>query len=191
MFVPFACGALLMRDGGRTLREAFDIMPAYLSEQRERMGGTDAEYDFFRYGQLGTRRFNALKIWMALKLLGTRGYAAIIERQIELTNYLAARLDELENFVRTGEVETAVCCFRFTPEAARDADQSQQDQLQRALQQRIEESGEAWLSTTVLHGRRALRVNINSFLTERRHVDDLVELLKRESAKLIAEGKLP
>jgi glutamate/tyrosine decarboxylase-like PLP-dependent enzyme len=190
MFVPFACGAVLTRDGGRILRDAFDITPEYLSEERERMGGTDADYDFFRYGQLGTRRFNALKIWMALKLLGARGYADIIERQIELTHYLAARIDELENFVRVGEVETAVCCFRFAPEAARDLEDDRQDYLQRALQQRIEESGEAWLSTTVLHNRRALRVNINSFLTERRHVDDLVELLRRESAKLIAEGQL-
>ena len=190
MFVPFACGAVLIREGGRLLRDAFDITPEYLSEERERMGGTDAEYDFFRYGQLGTRRFNALKIWMALKLLGARGYAGIIERQIELTHYLAARIDELENFVRVGEVETAVCCFRFAPEAARDFEGRQQDQLQRALQQRIEESGEAWLSTTVLHHRRALRVNINSFLTQRPHIDDLVELLRRESARLMEEGKL-
>jgi len=191
MFVPFACGAVLIREGGRVLRDAFDITPEYLSEQRERMGGTDVEYDFFRYGQLGTRRFNALKIWMALKLLGTRGYAQIIERQIELTHYLAARLDELKDFERVGQVETAVCCFRFLPEEARSVDGAQQDQLQHTLQQRVEESGEAWFSSTVLHGRRALRVNINSFLTTRRHVDDLVELLKRESAKLVKEGKLP
>lgn len=188
MFVPFACGAVLMRGGGRILRDAFDITPEYLSETRERMDGRDVEYDFFRYGQLGTRRFNALKIWMALKSLGVRGYAEIVERQIELTHYLAARIDALGDFERVGEVETAVCCFRFVPESARGTDASQQDQLQRALQQRIEESGEAWLSSTVLHGRRALRVNINSFLTERRHVDDLLELLKRESAKLVQEG---
>ena len=187
MFVPFACGAVLVRAGGRVLRDAFDITPEYLSETRERMAGTDVEYDFFRYGQLGTRRFNALKIWMALKLLGTRGYALIVERQIELTKYLAGRIDELEDFARTGEVETAVCCFRFLPPEARGGDTAMRDQLQRALQQRVEESGEAWLSTTVLHGARALRVNINSFLTERRHVDDLVELLRRESAKLLEE----
>jgi aromatic-L-amino-acid decarboxylase len=191
MFVPFACGAVLLREGGRVLRDAFDITPEYLSETRERMEGTDVEYDFFRYGQLGTRRFNALKIWMALKLLGTRGYARIIEGQIELTHYLAARIDELKDFERAGEVETAVCCFRFLPELARGLDAAAQDQLQRTLQQRIEESGEAWLSSTVLHGRRALRVNINSFLTTRRHVDYLVELLKRESARLPEEGKLP
>ncbi len=187
MFVPFACGALLVRGGGRVLRDAFDITPEYLSEER---GGSDVEYDFFRYGQLGTRRFNALKIWMALKFMGTRGYARIIERQIELTHYLAARIDDLDDFERVGLVETAVCCFRFLPENVREQDGAAQDSLQRRLQQRVEQSREAWLSTTVLKGRRAIRVNVNSFLTERRHMDDLVELLRRESGKLAEERKL-
>jgi aromatic-L-amino-acid decarboxylase len=58
------------------------------------------------------------------------------------------------------------------------------DRLQQRLQQVIERSGEAWLTTTVLHGRRALRVNVNSFLTEQRHIDDLLELLSQSAAKL-------
>src|SRR5947209_5578076 len=186
MFVPFACGAVLVRGGGRVLRDAFDITPEYLSEER---GGEDVEYDFFRYGQLGTRRFNALKIWMALKFMGTRGYAEVIERQIELTQYLARRLDELPDFARVGEIETAVCCFRFLPEEVRAQDAAKQDSIQKKLQQRVERSREAWISTTVLKSRRALRVNINSFLTERRHIDNLVELLKRESRRLVEEGK--
>jgi len=181
LFVPFACGATLVRDGGRVLRDAFDITPEYLSEDR---GGADVEFDFFRYGQMGTRRFNSLKLWMALKFMGIRGYAEIIERQIELTNYLAGRIDELPDFERVGEVETAVCCLRFMPPSLRGTDGAEQDRAQQRLQQRLEHGGEAWLTTTVLHGRRALRVNINSFLTERRHVDDLVELLRREAANL-------
>jgi glutamate/tyrosine decarboxylase-like PLP-dependent enzyme len=185
MFVPFACGATLVRDGAKVLRDAFDITPEYLSEEREHLSGRDAEYDFFRYGQLGTRRFNALKIWMALKHLGVRGYASIIERQIELTRYLATRIDRLENFQRVGPVHTAVCCFRFIPQEARGHDGATLDRLQMALQQRVERSGAAWFSTTILHGRRALRVNINSFLTEQRHVEDLLELLQREGLNLM------
>ncbi|HJQ31136.1 MAG TPA: aminotransferase class V-fold PLP-dependent enzyme [Pyrinomonadaceae bacterium] len=182
MFVPFECGALLVRGGPRVLRDAFDITPEYLSEER---GGADVEYDFFRYGQLGTRRAMALKVWAALKTLGVRGYAEIVERQIELTNYLASRIDELEDFERVGEVETALCCARFLPAFAREKSPAEQDELQRALQQRVEQSGRAWFATTVLHGRRALRINVNSFLTERRHINDLVELLRTESAKLV------
>lgn len=183
MFVPFAAGAVLVRDGARVLRDAFDITPEYLSE--ERGGGEDVPFDFFRYGQLGTRRFNALKIWFALKTLGVSGYAQIIDRQIELTRYLAARIAELEEFECLGEVETAVCCLRFVPAEMRESEGAQLDWVQRELQQRIERSGEAWLSTTVLNGRRALRVNVNSFLTEQRHMDDLLELLRRESRELL------
>jgi aromatic-L-amino-acid decarboxylase len=175
MFVPFSCGATLVRDGGRVLRDAFDMTPEYLSEDR---GGADVEFDFFRYGQMGTRRFNSLKLWMAIKFMGREGYAKTVEHQIELTKYLAQRIDELTNFKRVGEVETAVCCFRVDGI----------DRLQQRLQQIIERSGEAWLTTTVLHGRRAMRVNINSFLTEKHHIDGLVELLQRAERMLSGES---
>lgn len=187
MFVPFACGAVLVRQGGRVLREAFDISPEYLSEDR---GGADVEFDFFRYGQMGTRRFNSLKLWMAWKFLGRNGYAQLIEKQIALTEYLADALDGLPDFERLGNVETAVCCFKFLPAAARSQDGNYQDRLQQHLQQRIEKSGEAWITTTVLHGRRALRVNINSFLTETRHVNELIALLQRESLQALRDVSL-
>src|SRR6185369_3687260 len=173
MFVPFACGATLVREGGRVLREAFDMTPEYLNEDR---GGADVEFDFFRYGQMGTRRFNSLKLWMAIKFMGREGYAKTVEHQIELTKYLAQRIDALENFTRVGEVETAVCCFRVNG--------FETDRLQQRLQQIIERSGEAWLTTTVLHGRRAMRVNVNSFLTEKHHIDGLVDLLSRSAARI-------
>jgi aromatic-L-amino-acid decarboxylase len=175
MFVPFACGATLVRDGGRVLRDAFDMTPEYLSEDR---GGADVEFDFFRYGQMGTRRFNSLKLWMAIKFMGREGYSKTVEHQIELTKYLAQRIDELKDFKRVGEVETAVCCFRLD-----GAD----DRLQQRIQQIIERSGEAWLTTTVLHGQRVMRVNVNSFLTEKHHIDALVELLVR-SAEVATKG---
>ena len=181
MFVPFSCGATLVRDGGRVLRDSFDMSPEYLSEDR---GGADVEFDFFRYGQMGTRRFNSLKLWMAIKFMGARGYAQTVERHIGLTNYLASKLDELPGFTRLGEVETAVCCFRYLPVPASDLDGPEQDRIQQNIQQTIERSGEAWLTTTVLHGRRALRVNINSFLTEQRHVDVLLNLLERAVATI-------
>jgi aromatic-L-amino-acid/L-tryptophan decarboxylase len=181
MFVPFSCGATLVREGHKVLRDAFDMSPEYLSEDR---GGADVEFDFFRYGQMGTRRFNSLKLWMAIKFMGRSGYATTIERQIGLAKYLAQRLDASPHFKRLGEVETAVCCFQFLPETPADLSGPEIDRLQQRLQQVIERSGEAWLTTTVLHGRRALRVNVNSYLTEKRHIDHLVELLERSAATL-------
>jgi glutamate/tyrosine decarboxylase-like PLP-dependent enzyme len=187
MFVPFSCGATLVRDGGQALRNSFDMSPEYLSEDR---GFSDAQYDFFRYGQMGTRRFNALKLWMAFKFMGKEGYARTTERHIELTEYLAHRLDEHPDFERVGEVETAVCCFRYLPETGRELDGAEQDRIQQRLQQRVERSRKAFFPSTVLHARRALRVNINSYLTERRHVDDLLELLQQEGPACLAQEQI-
>ena len=184
MFVPFSCGATLVRGGAQVLRDSFDMSPEYLSEQR---GFADAQFDFFRYGQMGTRRFNALKLWMCFKFMGKHGYAATTERHIELTQHLARRLDELPGFQQVGEIETAVCCFRYLPETVRAMSPQDQDRVQQALQQRIERSGKAFFPSTVLHDRRALRVNINSYLTEQRHVDDLVELLQSEAKAVLVK----
>jgi len=153
-----------------------------LNEDR---GGADVEFDFFRYGQMGTRRFSSLKLWMAMKLMGRSGYAAVIDRQIGLTEHLARRLEELPEFQQVSPIETAVCCFKFLPANAVAAAGVEQDRLQQKLQQKIEQGGEAWITTTVLNGQRALRVNINSFLTERRHVDDLVDLLVRTGKDIL------
>lgn len=169
MFVPFSCGAVLVREGGRVLRDSFDMTPEYLSEDR---GGADVEFDFFRYGQMVTRRFNSLKLWMAMKFMGREGYARAVERHIDLTNYFAGRIDALPNFERVGEVETAVCCFRHSSNS------------EQQLQQKIEREGEVWLTTTVLQGRRALRVNINSFLTEQHHVDHLITQIEKAGSEL-------
>jgi len=120
-----------------------------------------------------------LKLWMAIKSMGREGYAKTVEHQIGLTEYLAKQLDGLKDFKRVGEVETAVCCFRYLPHP--DLTREDVDRLQQRLQQIIERSGKAWLTTTVLKGRRAMRVNINSFLTEQRHIDDLIDLIAKST----------
>ena len=117
------------------------------------------------------------------------GYSETVERHIELTQYLAGRLDALPDFERVGEIETAVCCFRYLPEQVRFLSPAEQDQVQQRMQQRVEKSGKAYFASTILHGRRALRVNINSYLTERRHVDDLLELLQSEGKASVQEAK--
>ena len=205
MFVPFSCGALLTRGGARVLRDAFDTDPAYLDDRRgaERRAAEgapdgaagdgadgapdDSPLDFFRLGQLGTRRANALKLWAALAGLGRDGYRRIVERQLDLTRYLAAELAAADGFEAVGDVQTAVCCVRYLPEAVRGAPAGTRDAVQRALQQRVERGGRAWVATTVLDGRRALRINVNGFLTRREHVDELVALLRAEGPRAAAD----
>src|SRR2546429_9149945 len=111
------------------LRDSFEISTEYLREDR---GGGYVKYDLFPYGQMGTRRFNALKLWMAFKFMGKRGYAETVERHIELTNHFAGRLDELPDFERLGEIVTAVVLVRYLPEWVRALRPTDQDRGQNA-----------------------------------------------------------
>jgi aromatic-L-amino-acid decarboxylase len=182
MFVPFACAAVLVDEGSGVLRAAFDSVPAYLNERRADDVGDDGALDFFRYGQLGTRRANALKLWATLRTLGRDGYRRIIERQLALTRHLAAELAAVGDFEVVGEVQTAVCCARYLPDVVRSAPLEIQDEVQSDVQRRVERSGRAWIATTVLRGRRVLRINVNGGLTRRSHVDELVALLREHGA---------
>ena len=88
------------------------VSPEYLSEDR---GGADVEFDFFRYGQLGTRRFNSLKLWMAIQFMGRQGYAKTVEHQISLTEYLARRPDESPYFSRVERLKRPSVVSVFFP----------------------------------------------------------------------------
>jgi hypothetical protein len=60
---PYSCGKVAVR-----FERAFDISPEYLSEDR---GGADVEYDFFRYGQMGTPPFQLIEALDGLEVYGT------------------------------------------------------------------------------------------------------------------------
>jgi aromatic-L-amino-acid/L-tryptophan decarboxylase len=53
------------------------------------------------------------------------------------------------------------------------------DEASEALLRAVNESGEAYLSHTRVHGRYVLRVSIGATFTERRHVEALWALLQR------------
>ncbi|MEO3762204.1 hypothetical protein [Streptomyces sp. B8F3] len=103
-----------------------------------------------------------------------------MERQLDLTRHLAAELAAADGFEPVGDVQTAVCCVRYLPAAVREAPAATRDAVQRALQQRVERGGRAWVATTELDGRRALRIDVDGFRTRREHVDELVALLRAE-----------
>jgi len=79
-------------------------------------------------------------------------------------------LDELPDFERTGEIETAVCCFRYLPEPCEPAC-GRSGSVQKALQQRIEKSGK---HSSLDNPAWPPRLRVTSQLSDgRRHVDDL------------------
>ncbi|UCF37840.1 MAG: amino acid decarboxylase [Acidobacteriota bacterium] len=163
------------------LRRAFSLVPEYLKTNVD-----DTVTNYMDYGiQLG-RRFRALKLWMILRYFGQKGIEARIRRQIGWAQELAEWLDSDPEFERMAPTPFSTLCFRAKPKALA-ADEKALEQLNGELLERVNDSGEAFLSHTKLNDRFTLRLAIGNIKTERRHLDRAVEILRQALAELKEE----
>ncbi len=204
-YVPFEAGGILVSDGD-FLRKSFLVHPEYymemvLRETEQDPAGTGQlvipdgrsfhmgdKVNFFQYGVQGSRRFNALKVWLAFKMIGRSQYAAWINKDIELARYLAGLLRREPDFDLIGPNSLGVCNFRWVPRRPDGEPRygpEKTDQLNRDLQELIEQEGDAWFSHTTLKGRIALRVNVENRHMEREDIQRLVRVLKRAAVRIL------
>jgi aromatic-L-amino-acid/L-tryptophan decarboxylase len=169
LYAPLEAGCVLVRDRD-ALRTAFSYQPPYYQ-----FG--DEAVNYHEYGPQNSRGFRALKVWLALKQVGRSGYLRMIGDDIRLCARLHERIaahPELEALTRSLSIAT----FRYVPEDLRPAPDSPAarayvDELNRHLADRIQASGEAFVSNAVIGGRYALRACIVNFNTRAEHVDAL------------------
>ncbi len=168
--VPYECGACLISDGDLH-RRTFSSRPEYLVGQREGLAGGDIWYT--DYGVELSRGFRALKVWAAVEALGTEALGASITdncRQAELMGCLAERSDWLD---LAHPVVSNLCCF--TPRRGKSADIAAKLQL----------SGEAVFSTTVINEKDCLRAAI---VNHRTTSDDVRAAIRAVEREVIASG---
>ncbi len=171
-FQAYDIGALLVRRR-EDLQQTFHRMPEYYRHPRPE----DAPLNWFEFSMEGTRRFRALKLWLSWKHLGTEGFGRLIELNDDLATYLVRRCRELPGFhVSPEEPELSVVCFRHVPA---DLGPDHLDTYQDRLQVALEETGDAWVSTTKLRGRTYLRAGIVNYLSTQADVDRMLATLLR------------
>jgi aromatic-L-amino-acid decarboxylase len=123
--------------------------------------------------QLG-RRFRSLKLWMVLRHFGAEGLRARLAEHMRLARVLAEWIDESTCFERVAPVPFSVVCFRLRGEAS-------DEQHQRILD-RVNASGEIFISHTKLDGRFVLRVAIGNLHTTEAHIARAWALLNDAAA---------
>jgi aromatic-L-amino-acid decarboxylase len=209
-YMPFSAGGILVREGD-FLRQSFLVHPEYYMQKVQAGADGEAEefdefgrrmapdprgfhmgdkVNFFQYGVAGSRRFNGLKLWLALKLVGRAQFAAWIENDIYLAKVLAGYLRREPDFELLGPNTLGVCNFRWVPRNAGGRPQfnaEQTDRLNRQLQEQVEREGDAWFSYTILRGRVALRVNVENRRMRREHIERLVRVIRSTADSLLRE----
>jgi aromatic-L-amino-acid decarboxylase len=177
---PLGSGCILVRDL-QCLIDSFAVDASYVYEDEERTGRG------INLGSLGpqfSRGFDALKVWVSLLAHGRAAYARRIAHDVDLTRYLATRIEERPDFelVSTG---LSICCFRYRP-AGVDED-GYLDRLNERLLTELQLDGRVYPSNAVVDGRFCLRTCIVNFRTEAADLDLVLDVAAELGAKLDRE----
>lgn len=168
LFTPFDLSAFYCRRMD-VLRRAFSLTPEYL-----RTSDAAGVRNLMDTGvQLG-RRFRALKLWMVLRHFGAAGLRERLGEHMRLARVFAEWVRDDPDFELLAPVPFSVVCFRARP-AHLPADQI--DRLNERLLERLNQTGEVFLSHTKLNGVFTLRLAIGHIRTEERHVRRAWELM--------------
>jgi aromatic-L-amino-acid decarboxylase len=126
------------------------------------------------YGVSLGRRFRSLKLWFVLRYFGRSGIERRIRRHVEMAQGLARRIEETEGWRVMAPVHLGLVTFRLAPEGVGG---ETADTLNRGVLDRVNDSGVAFLTHTVLDGRVTLRLSIGNVRTTEAHVERAWALL--------------
>jgi len=169
MLTNFDCSAYFVRDKAALLR-TFEIMPEYLKT------ATDEQVNNYRdWGVPLGRRFRALKLWFVLRSYGADGIQAHIRRHNRLARYFEQALLADGRFEILAPVNLNLVCFRYAPGHLAEAEL---EVANAQLMERINHSGQAFLSHTRLRGKYTIRAAFGQPTVEQSHVDQLLGLLR-------------
>ena len=175
LFLPFGSGALLVREE-RQLAEAHRYSASYLSDARENGGGFSASDLSVEL----SRPFRGPRLWLPLTLFGLAPFRAALEEKLLLARYFHARLSELPGWAVGPAPDLSVVTYRYQPKRG-DA-----DDFNRRLLQAVLADGRAAISSTVIGGAYTLRLAVLHYRSHLADVDDAIEVLVREAARLEA-----
>lgn len=177
LLMPLSAGMVLVREE-RDLDAAFAQQAPYLFH-----GADGARVPDLGVRSLAcSRRFDALKLWVAIQRYGLDGLEACHDHLVDLAGTLHQRLARHGGFELPHEPESNILCFRWRGSGETSAESL--DALNLAIRERYNSSGEGWITTTVLDGRRMLRVTIMNPRTAPGHLDRLVAGLAATASAL-------
>ncbi len=169
MFTNFDCDVFYVADR-KALIQTLSVLPEYLRNQATESG---AVIDYRDWQIPLGRRFRALKLWFVMRHYGVEGLQHHVRQHIALAQ-------EFANWVRAdGRFELAapaplnLICFRL--KAGDAANQSLMDRLNR--------SGDLYLTHTKLNGKFTLRMSVGGTNTQRGHVERAWKRIQEEASR--------
>jgi glutamate/tyrosine decarboxylase-like PLP-dependent enzyme len=168
-YAPLEAGCALVKNP-QHLPDAFDYSPAYYHFE------ADAGLNYYQHGPQNSRGLRALKVWMGLKATGRQGLIQTIAEDIALARQL---FEEVQKYPELEALTTSlsITTFRYNPPGTADP-----TTLNERLLDRIQKSGELFLSNAIIDGQFALRACIVNFRTQPHHIAEIPKIVLRLAA---------
>jgi aromatic-L-amino-acid decarboxylase len=170
MFTNFDCNCFYVADR-KHLIQTLSILPEYLRNQATESGAVIDYRDW--HIQLG-RRFRSLKLWFVIRYYGIEGLQHHIREHVRLAQEFANWLRKDDRFELAAPVQLNLVCFRL-----RAGDQANQ-----LLMDRLNSSGDLYLTHTKLDGKVTLRLCVGQTNTQAQHVERAWQRIQQETEKL-------
>jgi aromatic-L-amino-acid/L-tryptophan decarboxylase len=170
MFTNFDCNCFYVADR-KSLIDTLSILPEYLRNTATESGEV---FDYRDWHIPLGRRFRSLKLWFVIRHYGVEGLQYHVRRHIEMAQQFAewVRLDD--RFELAAPAPLNLVCFRH-----RAGDEDNQ-----RLMDRLNQSGDLYLTHTRLNAQLTLRFCVGQTNTEQRHVERAWQRIQEEAAKL-------
>jgi aromatic-L-amino-acid decarboxylase len=173
MFTNVDCTAYFCRQSS-ILISTFKVMPEYLKTNADKLVNNYRDWGI----PLG-RRFRALKLWFVMRSFGVAGLQKKVREHIALAGELAFWIGNHPEFEILAPVSLNLVCFRYRP-SQRPCSEEEMGQINKALMDKLNQSGEMFLTHTELKGKFALRLCVGQTNTTREHVEKAWERILRE-----------
>jgi len=179
LYAPLEAGCALVRRP-EDLRRAFSYHPTYYHFDED-------VTNYFDCGPQNSRGFRALKVWLALQQVGSSGYLQMIGDDMRLARQLHALVQQHPEFEAMTQ-HLSITTFRYVPRDRQWAQtpdaESYLERLNQDLLNRVERSGEAFLSQAMVNGHFALRACIVNFRTSLTDIESLLPMLARHGLEV-------
>jgi aromatic-L-amino-acid/L-tryptophan decarboxylase len=170
MFTNFDCSCFWVADR-KALIQSLSVLPEYLRNQATESGAV-IDYRDWQI-QLG-RRFRSLKLWFVIRHYGVEGLQHHIRQHVRLAQQFAQWVREDKNFELAAPAPLNLVCFRH-----QDGDEANQ-----IIMDRLNRSGDFFLTHTKLDGKFTLRLCVGQTNTQARHVENAWTKIREEAGKL-------
>jgi aromatic-L-amino-acid/L-tryptophan decarboxylase len=174
LFTPMDCSVLFARKP-EAIRAAFSLTPVYLRTAEEGQAT-----NLMDYGLALGRRMRSLKLWFVMRYFGRSGLQSRLREHVRLAKWFAAQVEMTDPWEAVGPTHFGTCVFRFAPH---DLEPTESDRLNQRILDRVNDSGEAFLSQTVQLDRVWLRMSIGHLRTDETQVRRVWELLTNAASR--------